>query len=425
MTTKAPFLSQRFGAYQHRDVPNEDEELTHVGPGTPCGEWLRRFWLPVVAAEELKDLPVAVRIMGEDLVVFRDKNGRVGLMELHCCHRGSSLEYGKIEDDGIRCCYHGWKFAVDGTILDTPGEPPESTFKERLCHGAYPINEYQGLIFAYMGPPDKMPEFPMYDTFFQPGLSTTHVRQDFWPCNWLQVKDNCMDPIHTQYLHTIEMGHGFSDAHKEAGTLDFMESPLGCVYMHSRRVGDNIFLHMNDFILPTLHQVATNSEEGNQVHGFYPPTTTSWLVPIDDTHCTTFHLMHRREDQPAPPRTFGQDGNRSTEERQRSPGDWDAQISQRPIAVHAMERLGATDRGVTLLRRLVREGVRAVQRGEDPKGIIRTPGQTTTTYANNTVVVAPPELPTREEEAKLLVETGRRLGMQYLDDPSSHNKQAK
>ena len=163
-------------------MPKEDEELTHVGPGTPCGEYLRRFWQPVVLSNELKDLPKSIRILGEDLVVFRDRGGHVGLLELHCSHRGTSLEFGLIEETGIRCCYHGWLFGVDGKILDTPGEPPASTYKERLCHGAYPTHEFGGLVFAYMGPPAKRPPFPMYDTF-QP-VGYRYVPTKFiQPCN--------------------------------------------------------------------------------------------------------------------------------------------------------------------------------------------------------------------------------------------------
>ena len=125
-------------------VPKEDEELTHVGSGTPGGEYLRRFWHPVIRSDSLKDLPVRLRILGEDLVVFRDKRDRVGLLDLHCPHRGTSLEFGLICETGIRCCYHFWRFDVDGRILETPGEPADSTLKDRLYHGAYPIRESNG-----------------------------------------------------------------------------------------------------------------------------------------------------------------------------------------------------------------------------------------------------------------------------------------
>ena len=154
-TTRAPFLSTRYGGYYHSQVVQEDDELTHVGPGTPAGEYLRRFWQPVCYADELGDVPVGLKILGEELVAFRDFSGRVGLVEAHCPHRGTSLEFGLVSERGIRCCYHGWLFDVDGTILETPGEPAGSTFKERLCHGAYPVHEFCGTIFAYMGAPDR------------------------------------------------------------------------------------------------------------------------------------------------------------------------------------------------------------------------------------------------------------------------------
>jgi nitrite reductase/ring-hydroxylating ferredoxin subunit len=118
MTTRAQYLSTRYGGYFHREVPEEDVELSHVGPDTPCGEYLRRFWQPICLSDELKDLPHRVKILGDELVVFRDRSGTVGLLELHCPHRGASLEYGLIDACGIRCCYHGWLFAADGTILE-------------------------------------------------------------------------------------------------------------------------------------------------------------------------------------------------------------------------------------------------------------------------------------------------------------------
>jgi nitrite reductase/ring-hydroxylating ferredoxin subunit len=132
VVTRAPFLKTRFGGYY---VPKEDAELTHIGPGTPCGEYMRCFWQPVCFSDELRDLPHRVKILGEDLVVFRDESGAVGLLELHCPHRGTSLEFGLIDAKGIRGCYYGWLFAPDGTILETPGEPADSTLKDRLITG--------------------------------------------------------------------------------------------------------------------------------------------------------------------------------------------------------------------------------------------------------------------------------------------------
>src|SRR5271155_4570273 len=152
-------IRQAYGLYQPRHVPAEDAELTHVGPETPCGEYLRRFWQPVAMSSELAELPVSVRVLGEDLVLFRDKGGRVGLLDRHCCHRGTSLEFGIIEDCGIRCCYHSWKSAPAGRIRETPAEPPNSKIKLTTFQGAYPALEFAGLVFAYMGPPELKPEF--------------------------------------------------------------------------------------------------------------------------------------------------------------------------------------------------------------------------------------------------------------------------
>ena len=172
-TKRAPFLTRPYSGYDHRVVPEDDKELTRVGPGTPAGEYLRRFWQPIFVTGQLTGLPLAITRLGEELVAFRDKSGRIGLVEAHCPHRGTSLEFGKIEERGIRCCYHSWLVDVDGKILETPGEPEDSTLKDRLHHGAYPVTEYNGLVFAYMGPLEKMPEFPkvrsLRDTRVPPG----------------------------------------------------------------------------------------------------------------------------------------------------------------------------------------------------------------------------------------------------------------
>ena len=160
-TTKAPFLSTAYSAYHHRGRPAEDLELSRVGPGTPCGEYLRRFWQPVVLSEDVRDLPKRLRILGEDLVAFRDRSGAVGLLELHCPHRGTSLEFGLVGEKGIRCCYHGWLFDVDGTILETPGEPADSTALVAECHKIF-AQDAQPLwqVAQILGKNDRLPEAP-------------------------------------------------------------------------------------------------------------------------------------------------------------------------------------------------------------------------------------------------------------------------
>lgn len=151
-----------YAGYFMRGVPAHDGELTETGPGTPMGEYMRRFWQPVCLAGQLRDLPVALKVLGEDLVAFRDKSGEVGVLHRHCSHRGTPLEYGIVSEHGIRCCYHGWLFDVDGTVLETPGESPHSRLKESVVHGAYPACERDGLVFGYMGwgPPTRSRRSP-------------------------------------------------------------------------------------------------------------------------------------------------------------------------------------------------------------------------------------------------------------------------
>ena len=424
-TTRAPFLAQSYGAYDHRDVPPEDAPLTHTGPGTPCGEYMRRFWQPVIFSDDLKDLPISLKILGEELVAFRDKSGNVGLMELHCPHRGTSLEFGILCDHGIRCCYHGWQMDVDGKILDTPGEPPDSTLKDRLYQGAYPVHEYNGIVFAYMGPPDLMPPFPMFDSYSRPGFRMIPGRKYFYPCNWLQILENAMDPTHTAFLHTIVAGSQFTDEFGVLPELDYAETPVGMVYTAARRVSENVWVRMVETVLPNLQQVAPIWETGQHPHGFGGPMMSRWIVPIDDTNTMFIEFRHIAESEDAVPPTppwWGDrdvmlpaqlpDENETYTDRQHRPGDYDAQVTQRPIAVHGLEHLGVTDRGIIMFRRRLRKGIEATAQGQDPEGISRE-NHHITTYCNDSVVPIP-EASDPEAETRQLQETARDLVQEYL-----------
>jgi nitrite reductase/ring-hydroxylating ferredoxin subunit len=423
MATRAPFLRTRLGGYLHRRVVAEDAELTHVGPDTPCGEYMRRFWQPVCFSDDLKDLPRRVSMLGEQLVVFRDLSGAAGLLELHCPHRGTSLEFGLIDAKGIRCCYHGWLFAVDGAILETPGEPVESPLKDRLCHGAYPVHESHGIVFAYMGPPDRQPPFPVYDSFVRPGYRAIPGQKYFYPCNWLQIMENAMDPAHTAFLHTIVSGSVFTDEFGVLPELDFSETPVGMIYIATRRVGENVWARMVEALLPNLQQVAPIWENGHHEHPFSGPMMSRWIVPLDDTNTMLLELRYVSETDGVTPAWWGdrvmvpgQLAADSYEAGQRHPGDYEAQVSQRPIAVHGMEHLGTTDRGITMFRKQIRGGIRAVRANGDPPGLCREPGAVIPTYCNDTVVrVAPAATPSADKE--LMRETGRRLAKSYLREP--------
>lgn len=394
-------IRQAYGLYRHSRIPAEDAELTHVDPETPCGEYMRRYWQPVAMSSELGELPVAIRILGEDLVLFRDKSGRVGLLDRHCCHRGTSLEFGIVEDCGIRCCYHSWKFDIDGRILETPGEPARSKIKQSMFQGAYPALEFGGLVFTYMGPPELKPEFPYYDVFDLPDDKMVAYSLTY-PCNWLQIVDNVMDPAHGVFLHTRISFEHFAPAWGELPVTEFRESPLGMVYITSRRVGDLVWVRMNDIILPNLAQAGAIWEAGDRPKAFTRAGLTRWTVPIDDTHSLVIGVRHFNEGVNDPQGRHdevacgkekvdfvGQTGEQPYEERQRIPGDFDAQTSQRPIAIHALEHLGTTDRGVSILRRIVRTGIRSVASGREPNHRRGSTNDPISTYCQDSVVRVP------------------------------------
>lgn len=360
-----------YAGYEKRTVPEPDRELTAVGPATPCGEWMRRAWQPIAMTSEVGDLPVALRVLGEDLVLFRDKSGRLGLLHKHCSHRGASLEYGVIMEQGISCCYHGWHFDVDGRILDTPAEPPESQIKHRLRHGAYPVEESDGLIFAWMGPPDAMPPLPVYDTWRIEGTTAVPFSIEM-PCNWLQVYENTQDPVHVVYLHTRMSGAQFGDASGEEQVIDYRETPLGMVNVQTRRWRGHLWTRMVETILPNANQTGAIWEAADREKIFQRSSLMRWMVPIDDTRTMILGWRYFRPEldpdgQGDPAKVgkqsidfIGQVEDRPYAERQRQPGDYEVQVSQRPIAVHALENLASSDRGVAALRRLIRRSIRAV-----------------------------------------------------------------
>ena len=410
--------TEPYAGYYLREVPEPDPELALVGAGTPMGEFMRRFWLPVCLSEQLTDLPFAVRILGEDLVAFRDKCGTVGVLHRHCSHRGTSLEYGIVSERGLRCCYHGWLFDADGSILETPGEPPASKLKDSLRHGAYPALDYEGLVFAYLGPPDEKPEFPVYDTYEQP--DNRMVPYALWfPCNWLQVHDNVMDPVHTAFLHSQFAEIQLSEGYAVMPVLDFHEVPGGMVSIVGRRQGDVMWMRLHHTILPNFSQVAALWENGDDVKPFTRVSITRWNVPVDDTHCWLFGWRHFNE--AVDPEGlgdatqvglnamdfYGQTGNRPYAEMQSNPGDWEVINSQRTIAVHAREHLATTDVGVAMLRRLLREAVGA----EDPvarAGIVKANGlEPIPTYTYDTFLPLPPRADC--DDAALMREVGRQV----------------
>jgi nitrite reductase/ring-hydroxylating ferredoxin subunit len=414
-----------FGGYYNRPQRDEDTLLTRVGPGTPCGEYLRRYWHPFMLSSQLKSLPVPMRLLGEDLVVFRDGSGRTGLLHRHCAHRGTSLEFGIPQERGIRCCYHGWHFDIDGTILDTPAEPPSSRIKQNFVQGAYPVIEMHGLLFAYMGPPEATPEFPVYDSFEWPEGNRLAAFNMHLPCNWLQIIENGADPIHNAFLHAIVSGQQFSPAFKVLPVLDFPETPMGYLSMATRRVGEFVFIRASDMMLPNVGQFPNGANQVQKESFGVRPYLTRWAVPLDDTHSLYVGFAHLN-DYNSPngelkPEQFGEDlipfigqtGDRPYEERQREPGDYDAVVSQGRIANRKGEHLGTTDRGVVLSRRMLTGAISAVQEGRTPSIPRQYKSAKVRTYAHETVVRLPS--PDALADPKALADFGRRAAMAYVD----------
>jgi nitrite reductase/ring-hydroxylating ferredoxin subunit len=379
MTASADPRLQPFSGYHNRRKPFDPSPLAETGPGTPGGDYLRRYWHPIMIASELRELPIALRILGEDLVIFRDRSNRVGLLHKNCIHRGASLEFGIIQERGIACCYHGWHFDIDGRVLSTPAEPETSRIKENFCQGAYPTHEAHGLIFAYMGPPEEKPPFPELDTFGHPVGNEFRPVKMRLPCNWLQVVENACDPIHNAYLHAIVSGYQFSPAFAVPPALDFIETPLGFLSMATRQVKNKVFIRASDIILPNLAQFASGQNPADTDCFNIACSFTRWVVPIDDHNSYYTGLTHVNErtdpDNRFHPSLYGVDkmnfigqtADRPYEERQLQPGDYDALVSQGAIADRNNEHLGTTDRGIVMFRRMLRQAIDAVQQGETPE----------------------------------------------------------
>lgn len=400
-----------------------DPELTEVGPGTPCGEYLRRHWMPVAMTDQVGDLPYRIRILGEDLILFREKAGQLGLVHLHCAHRNMSLEFGIIEEGGIRCSYHGWKYAIDGTIIERPCEPEGSPLKEGTCLGAYPVIEYKGLAFAYLGPGDTMPDFPVFDTFDEEGDEMIPYLIES-PCNWLQVMENAWDPFHVVYLHTKSVRTQFIDAFAELPKIEFFERHFGEFYTNTRRVGDIVWIRIHDKMLPSFTQNGGHFPVPEQSLYFGRCGLSRWITPVDDTNTMVIAWRHFREGEDPKGLTnkdevgfgttdfYGQGGDRSYEQRQRDPGDYDAWVSQGPINIHKREHTGFTDRGVSLVRRKLRKIIRQVQAGESVLQVSASYDGPIPSYGGDTMLRIPQQ-PDRDDD-DLLKEVAHKVAGIYM-----------
>ena len=375
-------------------IPEPDPVLTRVGPGTPCGELLRRYWQPVCLSADLKDLPKPVRILGEDLVAFRDGEGKVGLLFFRCSHRSTSLEYGRVETRGLRCCYHGWLYDVEGNVLEMPLEPAGNPFLKQIQHPCYPVREFGGLLFAYMGPLERMPEFPVYDVWQKEGgqLQARMGPRVGGPvnCNWLQAEENLMDALHTFWLHTLHSGPQFPSQvyGVDPDALQYEETNMGMRFVLTRKLENGKRWELIwEMIMPlNVHLVYTDEPKTERVRA------VTYCVPIDDTHqlgASIRWIPEGESESPSGREQLAPGGRKNTsyEYAQRHPDDKEAVEGQGPIALHRLEHLVTSDKGVMMYRSILRKAIETALRGDDPKGILRDPSQASfvTTSAGSVV----------------------------------------
>lgn len=367
------------GTAYGRQAPTHRTELTEVGPGTPMGELLRRYWHPIGLARDASDTPKKVRVLGEDLILFRDKQGRPGLVYPHCSHRGTSLYYGRVEERGIRCCYHGWLFDVQGHCLEQPCEPGRGRARDKARQPWYPVDERYGLIWAYMGPPDKKPTLPRYGCLETLGEGEFVEADDssiggggpqVIDCNWLQHYENLVDPFHVVVLHSTFSGTQFVEQMAQMPEVQWDTVANGVQTNSVRKLPDGkVFRRISQAGVPTLRVIPSP-----RVGRYGPVESIGWVLPIDDHHFRVYVAGRVQETGELSRMRSRPDGKRlweelSEAEHQRFPGDYEAMIGQGKVAKHSEEHLATSDRGIVMLRRFLLQQVETVRAGGDPAGV--------------------------------------------------------
>jgi nitrite reductase/ring-hydroxylating ferredoxin subunit len=375
------------------------DDLPRTGPGTRAGEMLRRYWHPVCLADKLKDIPVAVRMLSEDLVAFRDGEGRPGLLGIRCPHRLASLEYGQVREDGLMCSYHGWKYDVRGRCIDTPLEPCDSTLKNNIRHLWYPVQEWRGVIWTYMGPEkDNPPPLPKIDVLARTDGEVKLVDGDLRNYNYLNWMENFADMGHAVILHGQVLRELPDDLKPYTDTsiknwlplpLHHVETAFGMKTAAVLDTGDPEIKFVNTWSLAMpIHWRFSGIRSG------FPPDFTDerqegggMIRIIDDTHFELIRYNLWREGNYRGPWMFGLPANlQGTVEKRpydkRRYAGWEGvpaledlvlQESQGEIPDRKFEHLGTSDRGVIMLRRIWHQAMEDVAAGRDPKGVWHQP----------------------------------------------------
>jgi 5,5'-dehydrodivanillate O-demethylase oxygenase subunit len=366
----------------------QNQELTQVGPGTPCGELLRRYWHPfLVAADLTTERPKKrVRLLGEDLVVFRKPDGTYGLVAEQCAHRGASLYYGFVEDAGIRCAYHGWLYDCAGKCLEQPFEPAQSMMKHTVHHAAYPVQKLAGLLFAYLGP-QPAPLLPRWDVLArEDGERVIEIRLPILNCNWLQCQENSLDPTHVYYLHghtLVTKGLRKTNQYRTIESYEFEVIEWGIV--KKREFGGDGEEKFGEMGHPAVFPNILHHGDGRGLQNLLDgtaPIDMHFRTPLDDTHTQVFWVQFiptkdgsRVEQVEDPPVRYEYVKNEEGDFHQETFPSQDemAWETQGLVANRVKERLGAGDAGIVMWRELLAQQIDIVREGGEPMGVIRDP----------------------------------------------------
>jgi phthalate 4,5-dioxygenase oxygenase subunit len=387
--------------------PEDNERLTRVGAGTPGGDLFRRYWMPALMSSEMPDrdgAPVRVRLLGEDLIAFRDSNDDIGLVAAFCPHRRAPMFFGRNEEAGLRCVYHGWKFNTHGDCIDMPSEPGETTLREKVKINSYPCIEKGGIIWTYMGPKDKMPALPDYEWMRAPPTHR-HVSKTYEDCNYLQAMEGGLDTAHSSYAHNNNLATKNEPRQRDRSPrLDVERTDYGYRYVSFRDLKDgNYYMRIYHYVMP-FQQFRGGIHKFDGSRREFPELNGHIWVPIDDT--TTFvynwacaydvnarfseeniiereYFYGRGPDQLIPG-TFKLKASkmndyyidRQVQKTKTYTGiegvntqDFALQEGMGKIVDRSLEHLGTSDKAIVTMRRLMMEAVADVAEGREPRGL--------------------------------------------------------
>ncbi len=383
----------------------DNERLVRVGQGTPAGTLFRHYWQPACLSTEIPEPdcpPIRVRLLGEDLIAFRDSKGRVGLVDAYCPHRRAPLFFGRNEECGLRCVYHGWKFDVAGACVDLPSEPETSPMKAGIRLTAYPTHEKAGIVWAYLGPVETMPAPPDYEWTRAPATHR-YVSKTYEACNYLQALEGGLDTAHSSFLHNLRLGDkSLPRLRDRAPRLDVERTDYGYSYLSTRQLGaEGSYVRLYHYVMP--YQQMRGGINGVLGRNDVPKLDGHIWVPIDDEQTNVYNWCYSADPSVSIPEEIAEahehhsgrgkdDLIPGTFKLKRNPSndylidravqrtktftgidgvntqDFAIQEGMGPIVDRSHEYLGSTDRAIVTLRRMLLDATAAVARGETPPG---------------------------------------------------------